>query len=742
MPGFAIVLPLVLLATAGARTAPAPGARTAPAPGVPSGLLCELLRDPARAAITDLKPDFGWIVNDDRPGAVQGSYQILVASRRDLLDGNSGDLWDTGRRRSRQSINVGYAGKPLDAGRTYLWKVRTWDAAGRASPWSEPQSFHTSGFSTADRAFPGESRWVPGAAGAGELVLENRQAGRLHEIEPVSVAAAGAGPGGTFADFGRAAFATLRFVATAPAAGAKVTAYLGERRGDGDVVHKQPGKSHIGFATQVVDLRPGEAEYTVTLPRHRARMPHSQVLPDHLPEVTPFRYAELVPSDPNVRLARLRQVALLHPFDDAASAFVSSDERLDRVWQLCKHTLKAAPFLSLYADGNRERMPYEADAYIQHLGHLAVDREFAVGRYTNQFLLWNPSWPTEWQMHAVFAAHADYMHTGDTEHLAANYEHLRAKTLLALVRADGLISTSAGDARSPLATDAVFASLHLDKNHKQTLRDIVDWPPGERDSHVFVDVNTVVNAFHYRSLVLMETIARALGKPADAKDFARRAGRVATSINAKLFDPTRGIYRDGEGTDHASLHANMFPLVFGLVPERHRATVVAHVKSRGMACSVYGAQYLLEALFDVGEDAYALSLMTSDGRRSWLNMLRVGSTMTTEAWDEIYKRNLTWNHAWGSAPANIVARKLAGVEPLEPGFGVMRIRPRPGGLASFSLTMPTIRGPVTVAFRADGGRSTLDVTIPANTRAEIWLPWAPAARPLQVAAGKHRFESR
>ena len=49
--------------------------------------------------------------------------------------------------------------------------------------------------------------------------------------------------------------------------------------------------------------------------------------------------------------------------------------------------------------------------------------------------------------------------------------------------------------------------------------------------------------------------------------------------------------------------------------------------------------------------------------------------MTTEAWDEFYKPNLTWNHAWGSAPANITARKLMGIEPLEPTFSKFKISP-------------------------------------------------------------------
>ena len=76
------------------------------------------------------------------------------------------------------------------------------------------------------------------------------------------------------------------------------------------------------------------------------------------------------------------------------------------------------------------------------------------------------------------------------------------------------------------------------------------------------------------------------------------------------------IFIDGIGTDHASLHANMFPLTFGLVPEKHRQTVIEHIKSRGMACSVYGAQHLLDGLYAAGEADYAMSLMTSDSRFS------------------------------------------------------------------------------------------------------------------------------
>ena len=105
-------------------------------------------------------------------------------------------------------------------------------------------------------------------------------------------------------------------------------------------------------------------------------------------------------------------------------------------------------------------------------------------------------------------------------------------------------------------------------------------------------------------------------------------------------------------------------------------------------------------------------------------MLHVGSTMTTEAWDESFKPNLTWNHAWGSAPANIIANKTMGIEPLEPTFSLFRISPQPGSLRSASIRVPTIRGPVESKLIIEDKIWEMEISVPGNTDAELWLPSA------------------
>lgn len=119
---------------------------------------------------------------------------------------------------------------------------------------------------------------------------------------------------------------------------------------------------------------------------------------------------------------------------------------------------------------------------------------------------------------------------------------------------------------------------------------------------------------------------------------------------------------------------------------------------------------------------YALHMLTKTDDRSWYNMIRVGSTISLEAWDNKYKPNQDWNHAWGAAPANIIPRRLMGVEPLTPGFGTARIKPQLASLEWAEATIPTIRGAIRMEVENKADAYILKVTIPANMDAEVYLP--------------------
>jgi len=112
----------------------------------PVALRCEYRVNPL--GIDEAQPRLTWRVESAERGQKQSAYQILVASSAAALEKNEGDLWDSGKVASRQTVNVVYSGRPLASRQECFWKVRVWDKRGRAR-WSEP-AWWTMGLLQAD----------------------------------------------------------------------------------------------------------------------------------------------------------------------------------------------------------------------------------------------------------------------------------------------------------------------------------------------------------------------------------------------------------------------------------------------------------------------------------------------------------------------------------------------------------------------------------------------------------------
>ncbi len=531
-----------------------------------------------------------------------------------------------------------------------------------------------------------------------------------------------------FADFGKAMFATVRFSATCDANSTVAKVELGEKLSTDDCIDANPPGT-VRYRCIEVPLQQGTHRYQVVIPPDERNTNVAGIpMPSDVGEVLPMRYCQIAGGGFTVDDSSLQMIAAHVTFDDDAAQFTSSDDTLNAVWDLCKHTIKATTFCGVYVDGDRERIPYEGDAYINQLSHYAVDFANAVqiARYSTEYLMQYPTWFADWNLHSVFMAWADYLYTGQQSSIACFYQDLRAKTLIELAREDGLICTD--KANRPASLEARLHLYHERYMEERGLMDLVDWPPGsftaggtgERDNHEMMPINTVVNALHYQACKCMARIAAALGHDGEIIEFDEQAEKVRVAMNEKLFDSSTGLYVDGEGSTHSSLHSNMFPLAFGMVPEDRKQTVLQFVESRGMACSVYGSQYLLEALYDAGSSEHALKLMTAKDDRSWYHMIEQGSTMTLEAWAHRYKNNLDWNHAWATAPLNIITRKLMGIQVITPGWQKVRFAPQPATLAHATLKLPTPHGPIFVSAQlAADGKHDYQITCPHTISLEM-----------------------
>ncbi|HEX4093143.1 MAG TPA: family 78 glycoside hydrolase catalytic domain [Trebonia sp.] len=607
---------------------------------------------------------------------------------------------------TRQTWGTGQNWQGMDGGAAY-------PAAGSISPQyyaapvedldaeRYPFGFDTPGYQPARAA--GWSPAVKAAALPG-LTPDPTASLRLVAHKPVKITALG--PGRYLLDFGVTQVGGLRLTLDGTA-GEKVRILSGEvLSGPGSVRYKlNAGDTYADTWT----LRAGKQ--TLQYWGYRA-----------------FRYVQVTGVPQPLTPANTAALALVYPDQPGLSAMTTSSAPLDEVWQFSKNTIEALN-LSPYVDSPaRERSGvYEADDYVHQLAQAAVDGDSALAGYSLEFALTymildeSPSPPPiiEFEELAPVAALAQWQQTGDPAVLTSVYQQLLQMLPTGYVAPDGLVDLPVNP----------FDGAHPVAGYPQEL---VDWPASERDGFVFARQNTVVNAFAYAAYAAMAQIAGVVGDHAGARDDTEIAARIKAAMQAKLYDPATGAFRDGVGVTHEAEQSSVYAVALGVASPAQAKTAAAFIARQGMACSVYCAAYLLEALYEGGQPQAALSLMTADTDTSWLHMIVLGAGSTMEAWTPALKPNLTYSHPWAASPAYVLPQYLFGVQALTPGGGTLLIRPQPASLTKGSVTVPTARGEVSVSFTSGGGQFALEVDVPATASAEVALPGVRAGQRVWV----------
>ncbi len=298
-------------------------------------------------------------------------------------------------------------------------------------------------------------------------------------VSPVSVSRNSAG--NWLVDFGRHAFGWVE--TSAPSA---VRGVAGERLKANRSVDAIPA---CAVRSSPVDCAAGSGWRRLRFRTEIYSRGRCMSIPREYGEVMPMRYVEFpadsafVPSAENMRM-----VALEYPFDEKESAFSSDNAKLDRVYDFCKYSIRACCFGGIYIDGDRERLPYEADAYVTQLSNYAMSSDYEVSRVTHDYLMPYPTWPTEYKQISVLMAWSYWMWSGKDDLLVKHYRQLRDERLMERFRreSDGLLETGG----------EMFRGAY------EGAADIVDWPPVERFNYEFRKVNAVVNKSDRSHVVL------------------------------------------------------------------------------------------------------------------------------------------------------------------------------------------------------------------------------------------------
>jgi len=126
------------------------------APSAPERLAVEGVREPI--GVDNPAPTFSWTATHAERGQKQRGYQILVASSKNLIDADKGDVWSIQEKDLAQQYAIVYAGPALASKVRYWWKVRVWDLDGKVSPYSSAATFETAMMKPTDW----KAQWIGG----------------------------------------------------------------------------------------------------------------------------------------------------------------------------------------------------------------------------------------------------------------------------------------------------------------------------------------------------------------------------------------------------------------------------------------------------------------------------------------------------------------------------------------------------------------------------------------------------
>lgn len=253
------------------------------------------------------------------------------------------------------------------------------------------------------------------------------------------------------------------------------------------------------------------------------------------------------------------------------------------------------------------------------------------------------------------------------------------------------------------------------------LGDWYDVGPKKPGVSQLTPIALTATAFYYQDVEIMERVATLLGNNDDAKNYSELAKKIRTAFNEKFYDPTNRFY----ATD--SQCANALPLVMGLCEPSNSAAVVDAIvrdvrsHGNGLTAGDVGYRYLLRALADGGRSDVIFEINNQSDKPGYGMQLANGKTSLTEAWDG----GSSQNHFMLGQIQEWFYHDLAGIqsEAESPGFKKIVINPQPvGDVTWVKASYDSIRGKIVSNWKREGKNLTLDITIPPNTTATVFLP--------------------
>jgi hypothetical protein len=267
----------------------------------------------------------------------------------------------------------------------------------------------------------------------------------------------------------------------------------------------------------------------------------------------------------------------------------------------------------------------------------------------------------------------------------------------------------------------------------------LDWKPLFKG-----DYSAVFNLMYLQALRWAESICRVVGDEVGGARYGEQAAALAEAAERSFWDEQQKVWRDGwdaarqEPVESVSQHANALAILLGLKPQTHehlaKEVLLKGARSRRgkvIEASPFFYAYVLESLATCGHRAEVVELI----REKWGAMVEAGASTFWEGWDGAGSRC----HAWSASPVYHLSQQILGVVPVEAGWKRVRVAPLPAGLEFARGVVPSPLGPIRVEWEmVEEDQLAVRVDIPEGMEGEFV---GPLGETRALGAGGHEFHT-
>jgi len=232
-------------------------------------------------------------------------------------------------------------------------------------------------------------------------------------------------------------------------------------------------------------------------------------------------------------------------------------------------------------------------------------------------------------------------------------------------------------------------------------------------------------AIYFYDYLVMAQMANVIGKPDEGLQFEQKAEAIRLSFNTTFYNQDKGIYSTGSNTTSA------MPLALNIADPQNRKKIaenlVADIRKHGNSFTSgdVGYRFLLKALAMEGYSDVMYDMNNQSEKPGYGYQLKMGATSLTEKWDAGVGSFGSQNHFMLGQINEWFFNDLAGIGVENEGAGFRKIIIKPtvvGDLKWVKGSYKTVSGTIAVDWKRDKDIFTLNIIIPANTTATVYVP--------------------